>query len=329
VLILRNGFMKHRSALIAAFAFAAATAGIALAEGTVALPSRLDGAAVMVPPSDDTSLMVEEWMSATGALPTYGAPSVSPHAGGVSRVFVYRDMSPAPIQCRVGMITDIELEPGERVENFAMTDGPKWSVSAAWSGSSENMTTHVLLRTNFPGLKSSLTVFTDRRNYSMDLSSSLGGVHMGRVAFKYLTELEDPEPYEKSIPKGKYRDLLEKYGLVEKLDAGRDDATPDPVDAVKLDFGYSIKETSADEGKKGGRAAWKPTSVYEAGGRTYFVMPKTKDGTPARPSLQVMRNGSWMNTRYKILENGLLVMEGTFDEAMMKLGGREITITRR
>jgi type IV secretion system protein VirB9 len=326
VLILRKRFMKYQLALIAAFTLAAATEDIALADGAVALPSRLEGGAVTSPPTDNASLMVEEWMSVTGVLPANGALPASRLAGVENRLFAHYSMDPASIQCRTGMITDIELEPGERVENFSMTDGEKWSVSAAWSGPSENMTTHVLLRTNFPGLKSSLNIFTDRRNYSINLSSSLSGLHIQHVAFKYFTGLENPEPYEKSIPRGKYRDLLEKYGLVEKLDSERNDPALDPIDAVNLDFGYSIMETSADGEKK---AAWKPTSVYEAGGKTYFVMPQIKEGPPARPSLKVMRNGVWVNVPYKILENGLFIMEGTFDEAMMKLGGREITITRR
>jgi hypothetical protein len=331
VLILRgNGFLmkyKYRWALIAVFAFAAA-ADRAVADEAIALPSRFGdagGVSAAAPPADDAAEMVEEWMSATGALPVDGERSVRSYIpGGVKREFVY-GVTPAAVQCKVGMITDIELEPGERVENFSMTDGRKWSVSAAWSGLHEDMTTHVLVRTNFPGIKSLLNIFTDRRNYSVYLSSSLDGLHMSRVGFRYLAELEDPVPYEKSIPPGKYRNLLERYSLVGKSGGEPRDAESVPVDAIKLNFNYSVK--AAANGKK--PAAWKPTSVYDAGGNTYFVMPKTKDGAPMRPSLQVIRNGARMYAPYKILENGLLMLEGTFDEVIMRLGGSEIVIARQ
>jgi type IV secretory pathway VirB9-like protein len=322
--------MKYRAALIVIFAFASvAAARGALAGEAVALPSRFEGTggvSAETPPADDVSKMVEEWMSATGALGAGGVRPVRSYIpGGVKREFVY-GVTPAEIQCKAGMITDIELEPGERVENFSVTDGRKWSVSAAWSGFLEDITTHVLVRTNFPGLKSTLTILTDRRNYSIYLSSSLDGLHMPRVGFRHLAAPKEPLPYEKSIPPGKYRDLLETYGLVEKSDAERDDAALNSVDAAKLNFSYSITATSDN---KKNSIVWKPMSVYDAGGKTYFVMPKTKDGAPARPRLHVKRNGAWLNTPYKILENGLFVMEGVFDEAMMRLGGRGIIIKRR
>jgi type IV secretion system protein VirB9 len=317
--------------VILAFAAVMAARG-ALAGEAVALPSRFEdggGISATQPPQDDASKMVEEWMSATGALLAEGARPVRSYIpGGVKREFVY-GVTPAEIQCKAGMITDIELEPGERVKNFSVTDGRKWSVSAAWSGFLDDITTHVLIRTNFPGIKSTLTIFTDRRNYSIYLSSSLDGLHMPRVGFRYLAVPEEPVPYEKSIPPGRYRDLLERYSLVKKSDAvERNDAALGAVDAAKLNFSYSIKEKETGEkGKK--PVVWKPTSVYDAGGKTYFIMPKPKDGIPAHPRLQVMRNGAWLNAPYEIMEDGLFVMEGTFDEAIMKFGGREIIIKRQ
>jgi P-type conjugative transfer protein TrbG len=322
---MRNTFAELQSVLTLALALSAATAGAASAGDAVALPSRFGGTAAVSEARDDTSKMVEEWMAATGALPG-GAPDAPlPYMTGAEKKIFPYSAAAAVIQCVAGMITDIELEPGERVLNFSMTEGKKWSVSAAWSGAPENMTTHVLLRTNFPGLETGLIIFTDRRNYSLKLRSSLDGPHTARAGFRYPVVPQEPVPYEKTIPPGRYRDLLKKYGLVEESGAERGTGKASLTDGAGLDFRYSIKVTSPG----GGHAPWKPTSVYGADGRTFFVMPQGKDGARPVPSLRVANGGEWINVPYKIQENGIYVADRVFDEAVMRLGGQEVTITRR
>jgi type IV secretion system protein VirB9 len=292
-------------------AFTVCCAPPVCAEDAVALPSRFEGSA---PPPEtprgDAELMVEEWIAATGNATPY-------MANRTKNLFQFGVTTPV-ILCKAGGITDIELEPNERVTNFAVSDENKWSVSAAWSGTPDELVTHVLLRTFFPGVKSNIVIHTDRRTYSIDLSSSLDGPHMTYVGFKYPEPLKSAE---ETIPQGKYRDLLARYGLID----GEAETAPPPkqlVDGADLDFGYSIEP--AGEKKK---LPWTPRSVYAAAGRTYFVMPEMKE-QEGRPSIFIITPRGRIITPYKIVKDGLYAVDRLFDEAVLTFGGDEIYVRK-
>jgi type IV secretion system protein VirB9 len=293
----------------------------ASSEETLRLPSRLEGGNGAVQ-TDDESEMVEEWLRATDYAPgESGSPSPLPYLmNRTRRDFIFGVVRPE-ILCRTGMITDIELEPGEQVENFSISDGREWSISAAWNGNAGNLVTHILLRPFFPGLKTNLAIYTDRRTYSLDLSSSLDGLHMSYVGFKYPEDASSRE--DEPIPLGRYRDLLVRYEIIE--DAGDEKpAEQKRVDAAGLNFGYSIKPVSG--GKK--KISWTPKSVYDSDGRTYFVMPDKAEKDTGKLSLFVVRGDERLLTPVKTVKNDLLMIDAVFDEALLKLGGDEVSIVR-
>jgi type IV secretion system protein VirB9 len=300
-------------AVCALFSARAARAGDA-----VALPSRFEGT---VPPSDaprdDAALMVEEWMAATGNAPRVSNEPTPPYmVNRAKKLFVF-GITPPVILCKAGGITDIELEPNERVTNFAISDESKWSISAAWSGNPDELVTHVLLRTFFPGVESNLVIHTDRRTYSIDLSSSLDGLHMTYVGFKYPENTKPAEP----IPPGRYRDLLARYGLIDG-EAEPDALRKQLVDGAEVDFGYSIDPVG--EKKK---ISWAPKSVYAAAGRTYFVMPEMKEPND-RPYVFIITPRGRIMTPYKIVKDGLYAVDRIFDEAVLKFRGDEIYVRK-
>ena len=302
---------------LAAYAFFSVRA--ARAGDAVVLPSRFEGA---VPPPDaprdDAALMVEEWMAATGNAPRVSNEPMPPYTANRTKKLFAFGMTTPVILCKAGGITDIELEPNERVTNFAVSDEDKWSISAAWSGNPDELVTHVLLRTFFPGVKSNLVIHTDRRTYSIDISSSLDGLHMAYVGFKYP---ETANPAEEPIPPGRYRDLLARYGLIED-EAETVVLRKQLVDGAEVDFGYSIKPAG---GKK--KIPWAPKSVYSAAGRTYFVMPEMKEPND-RPSIFIITPNGRIMTSYKIVKDGLFAVDRLFDEAVLNLGGDEIYIRK-
>lgn len=290
----------------------------ARAEDAVTLPSRFEDASPPPDaPRDDAALMVEEWMSATGNAPLVSNEPAPPYMlSRTKKLFIFGAAAPV-ILCKAGGITDIELEPDERVTNFAISDENKWSISAAWSGGMDALVTHVLLRTFFPGVKSSLVIHTDRRTYSIDLSSSLDGLHMSYVGFTYPAA----KPAEEPMRPGRYRDLLARYGLV---DGEVEAAAPRKrlVDGAAVDFGYSVKP--ADEKKK---MPWAPRSVYSAAGRTYFVMPEMKEPN-AVLSVFVITPGGRIMTPYEIVKDGLYAVDRLFDEAVLKYRDDEIYVRK-
>ena len=283
----------------------------------VALPSRFAGASEPMS-TDDTTEMVAEWMYATGA--AGGAESLPPSPSyehlGERRYFSF-GMGKQQIDCQVSRTTDIELEPGERVENFAVTDGEKWSISAAWSGSVDNIVTHVLLRTFFPGVKSNLRIFTDRRVYELELVSGIDVGHVAYVGFRY-PRVPGSEPEPEEIEPGKYRDLLVHYGIIGG--GGEEPKGVRRVDGAELNFRYVIKHL----GKT--RPPWTPRSVYDADGKTYIVMPRRQ--TKGEPSLFIVSNGERVLANITVVKEGLHMVERVFDEAVMKMGNDEVSIKR-
>jgi type IV secretion system protein VirB9 len=295
------------------------SADAARAGDAVALPSRFDG--TTPPPDaqpDDTAMMVEEWMAATGNAPRVSNEPVPQHMVNRAKKLLVLGATAPVILCKAGGITDIELEPNERVINFAVSDEGKWSISAAWSGNPNELVTHIILRTFFPGVKSNLVIHTDRRTYSIDLSSSLDGLHMAYVGFKHP---ETAKPAEEPIPPGRYRDLLARYGLIDG-EAEAAASRKQLVDGAEVDFGYSVEPVG--EKKK---ISWAPKSVYSAAGRTYFVMPEMKEPND-RPSVFIITPQGRIMTPYKIVKDGLYVVDRLFDEAVLKFRGDEIYVRR-
>jgi type IV secretion system protein VirB9 len=231
---------------------------------------------------------------------------------------------PPQIVCQVGMITDIELEPGERVENYSVTDGDRWSVSAAWSGHVNNLVTHVLLRTFFPDVKSKMAIYTNRRVYEMELVSGLNVAHMANVGFRYPGVITEDEPEE--IPPGKYRDLLVKYKIIE--DPQAEEKAAKRIDGADLNFRYEIKHI----GKK--KPLWIPKSVYDADGRTFIVLPRGAVGQgegkiTLSPSLFIVDKGARFIAKISPVKEDVFVVDRLFDEAIIAANGIEVSIRRK
>jgi type IV secretory pathway VirB9-like protein len=299
----------------------------AVAEETVTLPSRFGDSpgspdsSAQPAAGDEDAAMVEEWLAATAGVPQAGVTVRSYMQNRTRKNFVFGVVYPV-VQCRAGMITDVELEPGERVENIVFSDPKRWSVSAAWSGTLENMATHVLLRTQFPGLKANLSIMTDRRTYSLEFSSSLDGLHMPYIGFEYR-EIggREIEP----VPPGRWRDLLDKYDMLPgrgSPDSGKE--APKLVDGAEINTRYSIKPAKL---KKSSKIPWTPIAVYDAGGSTYIAMPKNVR-LPGGISIYAVLGDRRKIVPHKIAEGGLCVVNTLFDEAIMSVGADEIIIKR-
>jgi type IV secretion system protein VirB9 len=289
------------------------------AEPVVALPSRFSqtdaDAAETV--EDDVTSMISEWLAGEGSQPYT--------QNGSKKNFLFGAYKPRVV-CRPGQLTDIELQPGERVTNAALSDEGRWSVSAAWSGGLDNLVTHVLLRTQFPGLETDLMIYTDRRTYAMSVVSSEDEPHTPYVGFTYRDEGTPKEP---EIPAGEWRDLLEQYDLLPE-GAGNVSAigndVPSLIDGADIYSRYLIRPT---DGAKGKKIDWLPVSVYDANGKTYIVMPRNTKATPGAHSLLIRQGNAERLVSYKTLRNNLYVVNRVFEVGILSWGGDKVEIRRR
>lgn len=198
--------------------------------------------------------------------------------------------------------TDIELEAGETIEYIDAGDNIRWKITPAYHGASDQKTLHIFVKPIDTGLKTNLTVLTNKRAYRFDLESHKKE-HMGIVGFEY------PKQYQKVVEKLKLQDQIEKAALRKKT-------LPAPGEKQKrvaiadLDFNYEIK---------GDEPVWKPVRVYNDGVKTIIELPKKAKYTKV-PVLSVIdENKQEAIVNYRLLNNKYVV-DMLFHQAILVSG---------
>lgn len=107
-------------------------------------------------------------------------------------------------------VTDIELEPGEQINNISIGDSARWLVEPAVTGAGVAEVQHIILKPMDVGLETSLIVTTNRRTYHFRLKSHKTQ-YMPKVSFIYpdavqarflaLKERQTEEKEKNTIPK--------------------------------------------------------------------------------------------------------------------------------
>lgn len=240
-----------------------------------------------------------------------GETAVRPVAGPDGSVEFPFGISQVSILCAVLQVTDIELQPGEQVNNINVGD-TRWNVEPAITGYGENEVQHLIVKPLDVGLDTSMVVTTNRRTYHLRLRSHRTKF-MPHVTFMYPEEAmkkwesakahEKEERREKTLATGEYLD--------------------------NLDFHYKIE----------GESRWKPARVYNDGVKTIIEMPLAMSRTEA-PTLLVLRDKGgilpWSKdeevmVNYRV-QGDRFIVDAIFDKAVLiaGVGSRQdrVTISR-
>lgn len=249
-------------------------------------------------PSEERALRIaREWQAKA-------ATQLTPVPGPDGAIqFLYGAVQPS-IVCAVMQVTDIELQPGEQINNINIGDSARWLVEPAVTGAGVAEVQHIVIKPMEVGLETSLMVTTNRRTYHFRLRSHRTQ-YMPKVSFIYpdtvqqrfmaLKNRKEEERKEKTIP-----ETQEYLG--------------------NLDFNYRIS----------GSAPWKPVRVYNDGSKTIIQMPPKMRQTEA-PSLLVLNGDEEVMVNYR-LQGDRFIVDQLFDKAMLIAGvgskQTKITITR-
>jgi P-type conjugative transfer protein TrbG len=247
--------------------------------------------------------IAKQWRgaNATGMKPVVGA------SGAVRFTFGTQQVN---IVCAVLQVCDVELQPGEQVNNLNIGD-PRFTVEPALSGAGAVEVQHLIIKPLDVGLRTTLIVTTNRRTYHLSLRSHRTEF-MPRVSFTYPEEAaarwdairsrEIRERQEQTIPQSK-----EYLG--------------------DLNFKYNLT----------GRAAWKPVRVYNDGVKTIIQMPAAMAQTEAPTLLVVRKDGGLfaedetVMVEYRV-QGDRYIVDTVFDKAILIAGvGRgqdRVTITK-
>jgi type IV secretion system protein VirB9 len=214
-------------------------------------------------------------------------------ADGGKVVFVHGASLPTVVAAPM-QVSDVELQPGETVNEIMVGDSSRWLVETGSSGS----TVHLFIKPVDAGLESSAVITTDRRVYHLRLVSQRSG-HTPYVGFLYADDLRQQAAHKRTKEAG------EREWASTSIDGKA-------VDLSALNFNYEVK----------GKAAWKPERVYDDGRQTFIRLPeKSKSGE--MPVLLVRKGKQDVLVNYRIREQSMIV-DGLFERIALVIGvGRD------
>ncbi len=162
------------------------------------------------------------------------------------------------IYCAPLNLTDIVLEPGEKIISIAAGDTLRWQITQTYSGAVGALSQHIILKPNSPNLSNSLLITTDHRVYHMILKSTNNNSYMVQVQWHYQTS-----------PLMFVSDQDQGYSAPGAMPgASATGGSPFQLDLANLDFSYEFGTV------KGDKPDWYPTRVFNDGRQTFIEFPE-------------------------------------------------------
>lgn len=205
---------------------------------------------------------------------------------------------------------DIQLQPGEKVNNVKVGDKVRWKIEGARSGPAGAETVHLVIKPTQAGLDTSLVITTDRRAYHLRLKS-LTQSWMPTIGFSYPEEAD--AQMASFLAEEQER---QRRAALREIAVGGDAA----LRVEDLDFRYEIE----------GKTAWRPTRVFSDGAHTYLDLAEGAV-TDDAPVLLVKNAGGIRVVNYRV-HGRRYIVDGVFPHLELVAGvGRaqqKITIRR-
>ena len=196
-------------------------------------------------------------------------------------------------------VTDIALEPGEKLTSVSAGDTVRWVVGDTTSGEGKGAQVHILVKPIGPELETNLVVTTDRRTYHLEMRSS-EKTYMASVSWTY--------PADELIALKKQRAEADVAGTV-VADAG--------VDIERIRFRYRIE----------GDAPWKPRQVFDDGAKVYIQFPSGLAQGEAPPLFVIGPDAKPALVNYRV-RGTTYIVDRLFAAAELRLGTEPQRVVR-
>ena len=229
--------------------------------------------------------------------------------------------SQARVVCAPMEICDVELKPGEAVNNIRMGDTTFWSVTLAISGGLDGRTTHVAITPREVGHPTSMIIYTDQRTYSLKLVATSRD-YTPRTGFTYpessQTQQDNWASYQVAVAGG----ALRKGGPAM---ASNDGGGVDPRRIEMLEI-------------KGDNPSWRPIAAYTDGRKTFIQFPAEMQFGESPTLLGDNNDGGLFSspTERRVIyrvQGDRLIADTVMDKLKLVLGvgssQRKVTIERR
>ena len=240
--------------------------------------------------SPDTVPLNAKEMKALNLSKEWNRQSVAPVlAGGGKVVFVHGASLPTIIAAPM-QVCDVELQPGETVNEIVVGDSARWMVDSGTAGN----TVHLFIKPVDAGLESSAVVTTDRRVYHLRLVSKRTD-HTPYIGFLYSDTLRQQAAWKRQ------QEAKQQTWNSATIDGQQRDLSA-------LNFNYEVK----------GKASWKPERVYDDGQQMFIRLPSgSKSGE--MPVLLVRKGKKDVLVNYRVKDSAMVV-DGIFDRVALVIG---------
>ncbi len=203
----------------------------------------------------------------------------------------------------VNQVSDIALEPGEKLITVSAGDTVRWVVGDTTSGGGPLTQVHILVKPIAPGLQTNLVITTDRRTYHLEMRST-DNTYMASVSWTY--------PYSDLIAlKKQNAPAIESDKII--IDKG--------LKLDRLKFRYHIA----------GDAPWKPIRAFDDGKKVYIQFPSGIKQGEAPPLFVIASDGQPALVNYRV-RDAYYIVDRLFAVAELRLGTdpqRIVRITRK
>ncbi len=200
-------------------------------------------------------------------------------------------------------VTDIALEPGERLNSVSAGDTVRWIVGDTSSGDADGKSgerVHILVKPIAANLKTNLVIATDRRAYHLEMRS-FRETYMAAISWTY--------PQDQLVKRRNANDrAIEK--IQSTIAAG--------VDPDDLKFRYAIE---------GDKPHWRPVRAFDNGKQVFIQFPDAIAQGEAPPLFILSAKGEPELVNYRMRGN-YYVVDRLFAAAELRLGEKNQDIVR-
>jgi type IV secretion system protein TrbG len=222
-------------------------------------------------------------------------------AGYVNAIQVYPYSSGAlyRLYSAVNQVSDVALQPGEKLVSVSTGDTVRWIVGDTTSGEGAVQQVHILVKPIAADLKTNLVITTERRTYHLELESTEA---------TYMSSLSWTYPADDLIAIRKKNEDLIGIDTIAMEGAQTFD---------NLNFRYKIS----------GDAAFAPTRVFDDGAKVYIQFPSSLPQGEAPPLFVQGSNGKPALVNYRVKGNTYIV-DRLFAVAELRLGTKPQAVVK-
>lgn len=214
-------------------------------------------------------------------------------AGYINAIQVYPFSEGAlyRLYAAVNQVSDVALQPGEKLIAVSAGDTVRWIVGDTTSGEGAAQQTHILVKPITPDLNTNLVITTERRVYHLELQST-DATYMSSLSWTYPQD-----------------ELIAIRNRNDKVLALNDISIEGAQNFENLNFRYRVT----------GKVAFMPARVFDDGAKTYIQFPDSLPVGEAPPLFVQGSQGVTALVNYRVKGNTYIV-DRLFAAAELRLG---------